>query len=56
MAVEGVKISSCVAHVFTNGASKEVKEQTTSNLTNSGSTAAGQSQKSALISTLLIQN
>jgi hypothetical protein len=28
MAVEGVKISSDVAHVFTNGLSKEVKEQT----------------------------
>ena len=37
MAAEGVKISSDVAHVFTNGVSKEVKKQTTSKLTNSGS-------------------
>ncbi len=29
MVAEEVKISSDVAHVFTNGVSKEVKEQTT---------------------------
>ncbi len=45
MVAEEVKISSDAAHVFINGTSKEAKEQTTYNLTNSGFLVEEQSQK-----------
>ncbi len=56
MAVEEVKISSDVAHVFINGANKEAKEQITQKLINSGYGAEEQSQRYVQILMFPIQS